>query len=123
MDAFIRSSRRCEAFDEGGAEIRRIVLIEKCLALGESRLTISLDIDVVVERVAEPSGIAPFLARHFKDPAPLPLELRRRDFIGHPAVGVACDAPEAPLDDFVCGTSAVFPGKAGGVAGNPDRAG
>src|SRR6185436_11668241 len=60
-DALGRAARHGPALDEAGAELRRVVGVEERLALLEAGLPVLVDIDVVVERAAEPRGGAALL--------------------------------------------------------------
>src|SRR4030095_7212090 len=122
-DALGRAARDGPALDERGAELRRVVGVEERLALLEPGLPVLVDIDVVVERAAEPRGVPALLAGHRRDARPLAAEVVGGHLVRHPAIGVAGDAPEAPLDDGVRGTRAALPREPGRIARDPDRAG
>src|SRR5213593_546113 len=123
LDALLGATGHRPAFDEGGAEVRGVVRIEELLGLRERRRPVLVDVDVVVERAAEPTGIAALLARHRPDPRELPPELIGAELVAHPAVGEARHPPERALDHGVRRAGPALPGEAGGVARDPDRTG
>src|SRR5437667_393956 len=94
-------------------EVGRVVGVEELLGLLEARLTILVDVEVVVERAAERGRIAAFLLRHRADAAELLGELGRAQLVGHPAVRVLRHAPEPALDDGRGGARALLPRETG----------
>src|SRR5262245_40386872 len=88
VDALLGAARRRPALHEGGTELRRVVGVEKGLALLEGSLPVLVDVDVVIEGAPEPGRITPLLAGQGRDARPLRAELVGRHLVGHPAVGV-----------------------------------
>src|SRR5262249_963447 len=121
LDALLGTTGHRPALDEGGAEARRVVRVEELLGLRERRRPVLVDIDVVVEGAAEPTGVSALLARHGLDPRKLPTELIGAELVAHPAVGEAGHSPERALDHGVGGAGSALPGEAGGIARDPDR--
>src|SRR4030095_12659705 len=120
IDALLGGARDGPLLHELAREVRRVVLVEERFRLLEPLLAVLGDVDVVIERAAELGRVAPFLAGHGRDAAPLLPELVRRELVGHPAVGVARDAPEGALHDRVRGRGAPLPGEAGRIGRDPD---
>src|SRR5262244_4150201 len=122
LDALLGTARDRPLLHELAREVRGVVLVEERFRLLEPLLAVLGDVDVVVERAAELRRIASLLARHRRDAAPLLPELVGCELVRHPAVGVACDAPERALDDRVRRRCATLPGETGRVRRDPDRA-
>src|SRR5713101_3254051 len=120
LGALLGPARDGPLLDELARELRRVVGVQERLRLLESLLPVLVDVDVVVERSAELRRVAALLARHRRDAAPLLPKLVRRELVRHPAVGVARDAAERPLDHRRGGGGAAFPRETRRVGRDPD---
>src|SRR5215468_407747 len=121
LDALLWAARSGKTLHELNTEVGRVILVEERLALVQRRLTVLIDVDVMIQRAADLSRIAAFFLGHGENACPLRLELRRCDFVSHPAIGEARDAAQSPFDGRTRGTGAVFPGQPSGITGDPDR--
>src|SRR2546430_12622177 len=121
-DTLARAPGDGPLLDELSCELRGVVGVEECLRLLEGPLAVVVDVDVVVERAPELRGVAPLLPRHRSDSRELRPKLRRREFVRHPAVGVAGDAAIGALHRDLRSAGAALPGEARGVRRDPDAA-
>src|SRR5262245_42912019 len=123
LDALLRTARSGKTLDELHAEVGRVILVEERLALVQRRLTVFIDVDVMIQRAADLSRISAFFLGHSENACPLRLELRRCDFVSHPTIGEASDAAQSAFDGRTRGAGTIFPGEPGGITGDPDRHG